>query len=72
MNRLLGQVEEGGPRPCGVEGENSVEVWRWQEVIAYCLLDWQGARAPIAYLIGRGLAPLVVRFGDFSPPSCCS
>jgi hypothetical protein len=21
----------------------------------YCLLDWQGARAPIAYLIGRGL-----------------
>ncbi len=25
----------------------------------YCLLDWQGARAPIAYLIGRGLAPLL-------------
>ncbi len=21
MNQLLGQVEEGGPRPCGVEGE---------------------------------------------------
>jgi hypothetical protein len=30
------------------------------------------ARAPIAYSIGRGLAPLVGRFGDFSPPSCCS
>jgi hypothetical protein len=23
------QVEEGGPRPCGVEGESSVKVWRW-------------------------------------------
>jgi hypothetical protein len=31
----------------------------------YCLLDWQGAQAPIAYLIGRGLNPLVGRFGDF-------
>jgi hypothetical protein len=29
MNQLLVQVEEGGPRPCGVEGEGSVEVWRW-------------------------------------------
>ncbi len=29
MNQLLGQVEEGSPRPCGVERENSVEVWRW-------------------------------------------
>jgi hypothetical protein len=29
MNQLLRQVEEGGPRPCGVEGESSVEVWRW-------------------------------------------
>jgi hypothetical protein len=86
VNQLLGQVEEGGPRPCGVEGESSVEVWRWYEVAylvavgrapfrrghPYCLVDWQGARAPIAYLIGRGLAPLVGRFGDFSPLSCCS
>ncbi len=37
-----------------------------------CLLDWQRARAPVAYLIGRGLEPLVGRFGDFSPPSGCS
>ncbi len=32
----------------------------------------RGARGPIANLIGRGLAPLVGRFGDFSPPACCS
>ncbi len=25
----------------------------------YCLLDWQGGRAPIASLIGRGLVPLL-------------
>jgi hypothetical protein len=29
MNQLLVQVEEGVPRPCGVERESSVEVWRW-------------------------------------------
>jgi hypothetical protein len=51
--------------------ESSVEVWRWQEAAylvavgrapfqrarPYCLLDWQGAQAPIDYLIGRGLKP---------------
>jgi len=70
----LGQVEEGGPRLCGVEVANLVAVGRAPSRRArpYCLLDWQGARAPIAYLIGRGLAPLVGRFGDFSPPSGCS
>jgi hypothetical protein len=65
MNQLLVQVEEGGPRPCGVEGESSVEVWRWQEVAylvavgrapfrrarPYCLLDWQGAQAPLGGLV---------------------
>jgi hypothetical protein len=30
----------------------------------YCLLDWQGAQAPIDYLIGRGLRPFG-KFGDF-------
>jgi hypothetical protein len=29
MDQLLVQVEEGGLRPCRVEGESSVEVWRW-------------------------------------------
>ncbi len=41
MDQLLVQVEEGGPRPCGVEGESSVEVWRWWEVAGCC-----GARPP--------------------------
>jgi hypothetical protein len=36
MDQLLVQVEEGGPRPCGVEGESSVEVWRWWEVAGCC------------------------------------
>jgi hypothetical protein len=47
-----------------------------RRVRPYCLLDWQGAQAPIDYLIGRGLKPLLiswlagnsspfVRFGDF-------
>jgi hypothetical protein len=29
MDQLLVQVEEGGPKTCGVEGESSVEVWGW-------------------------------------------
>ena len=33
MNQLLVQVEEGGPRPCGVEGESLVEVWRGGKVL---------------------------------------
>jgi hypothetical protein len=28
MDQLMVQVDEGGPRPCGVEGESLVEVWR--------------------------------------------
>jgi hypothetical protein len=43
MNQLLRQVEEGGPRPCGVEGESSVEVWRL-EMVGSCLLGRCGAR----------------------------
>ena len=31
MDQLMVQVEKGGPRPCGVEGESPVEVWRrWE------------------------------------------
>ncbi len=36
LNQLLGQVEEGRPRPCGVEGESLDEVWRW---LNSCLAD---------------------------------
>ena len=36
MNQLLVQVEEGGLRPCGVEGESLDEVWRW---LKSCLVD---------------------------------
>ncbi len=28
-DQLLGQVRGGSPRPCEVEVELSVEVWRW-------------------------------------------
>ncbi len=53
MDQLMVQVDEGGSRPCGVEGESLVEVWRrWEG--AGC----SGARPFVAYLIGRGLKPL--------------
>ncbi len=28
MNQLMLQVDGGGSKPCGVEGESLVEVWR--------------------------------------------
>jgi hypothetical protein len=36
MDQLMVQVEGGGPRPCGVEGESLVEVWRWWEGAGCC------------------------------------
>jgi hypothetical protein len=33
MDQLLVQVDEGGSRPCGVEGERLVEVWRGGKVL---------------------------------------
>ena len=33
MDQLLVQVDEGGSRPCGVEGESLVEVWRGGKVL---------------------------------------
>ncbi len=76
MDQLLVQVEEGGPRPCGVEGESSVEVWT-VEMVGICWLlggaplsegrapfrrahPFQKGRVLIAYLIGRGLKPLLI------------
>ena len=84
MDQLLVQVDEGGSRPCGVEGDSLVEVWRkwegagcsgarpfaegrapvgesaplWGRARPCCLLDKQGAQAPIDYLICRGLKHL--------------
>jgi hypothetical protein len=36
MDQLMVQVEKGGPRPGGVEGEIPVEVWRWWEGAGCC------------------------------------
>jgi hypothetical protein len=66
------QVDEGGSRPCGVEGESLVEVWRGGKVLvalehaplqkaapfARRARPFRGGRAVVAYLIGRGLKPL--------------
>ncbi len=36
MDQLMVQVERGGSRPCGVEGESLVEVWRGGKVLVAC------------------------------------
>ncbi len=36
MNQLMVQVDGGGSRPCGVEGESLVEVWRGGKVQVAC------------------------------------
>jgi hypothetical protein len=33
MDQLMVQVERGGSRPCGVQGESLVEVWRDGKVL---------------------------------------
>jgi hypothetical protein len=33
MDQLLVQVDEGASRPCGLEGESLVEVWRGGKVL---------------------------------------
>ncbi len=33
MDKLMVQVDDGCPRPCGVEGESLVEVWRGGKVL---------------------------------------
>ncbi len=72
MDQLLVQVDEGGSRPCGVEGESLVEVWRGGKVLvalervplqkgapfARRARPFGGGRALVAYLIGRGIKPL--------------
>ena len=36
MNQLMVQVDVGGSRPCGVEGESLIEVWRGGKVLVAC------------------------------------
>jgi hypothetical protein len=36
MNQLMLQVDGGGSRLCGVEGESLVEVWRGGKVLVAC------------------------------------
>jgi hypothetical protein len=63
MDQLMVQVEERGPRPCGVEGESSVKCGDGRKLLVavgrssfrracpYCLLDWQGAQALLGGLV---------------------
>ena len=65
MDQLMVQVDEGGPRPGGVEGESLVEVWRGGKVLVACgARPFQRGRALIAYLMAGGSSPFR-RFGDF-------
>jgi hypothetical protein len=34
MDQPLVQIDEGGSRPCGVEGDGLVEVWRGKVLVA--------------------------------------
>jgi hypothetical protein len=47
MDQLMVQVDEGGSKPCGVEGESLVEVWR----------RWEGADCCGARPYEEGCAP---------------
>ncbi len=74
MDQLMVQVDEGGSRPCGVEGESLVEVWRGGKVLVALERAplqkgaplWGrarpsgGGRALVAYSIGRGLKHLLI------------
>ncbi len=73
MDQLMVQVERGGSKPCGVEGESLVEVWRGGKVLVAVgraplrkgaplsrrARPFGGGCAPVAYLIGRGLEHLL-------------
>jgi hypothetical protein len=59
MNQLLVQVEEGGPRPCGVEGEFQLKCGDGRKLLTWLLwgVHLSEGRALIVYLIGRGFKP---------------
>ena len=73
MDQLMVQVERGGSRPCGVEGESLVEVWRGGKVLVACgVRPFKEGRAPFkkgAPLRGR-VRPccLLDRQGAQAPP----
>jgi hypothetical protein len=72
MDQLMVQVERGGSRPCGVEGESLVEVWRGGKVLIAVeraplrkgapfsrrARSFGGGCALFACLMGRGLRPI--------------
>jgi hypothetical protein len=53
MDQLMVQVDEGGSRPCGVEGESLVEVWRGGKVLVACGARPFGGRARHCCLLDR-------------------
>jgi hypothetical protein len=57
-----GAGRKGGPRPCGVEGESLVEVWRWWEGAGCC-----GARP---FPEGRALFKKGAPLSDRARPYC--
>jgi hypothetical protein len=72
MDQLMVQVDEEVSRPCGMEGESLVEVWRGGKVLvaleraplqkgapfARRARPFGGGRVLVSYLIGTGLKPL--------------
>ncbi len=65
MDQLMVQVDEGGSRPCGVEGESLVEVWRGGKVLAALErtplqkgAPLRGRVRPCCLLDRQGLKPL--------------
>jgi hypothetical protein len=62
MNQLMVQVERGDSRPCGVEGESLVEVWRGGKVLVAC-----GARL---FAEGRALCKKGAPFSERARPYC--
>ena len=65
MDQLLVQVDEGGSRPCGVEGESLVEVWRGGKVLVACGARPFAKRARPCCLLGRQGSQAPWSFGDF-------
>jgi hypothetical protein len=47
MDQLMVQVDKGGPRPCGVEGESLVKVWRGGKVLVALVRAPLGEDAPL-------------------------
>jgi hypothetical protein len=61
MNQLMVQVDGGGSRLCGVEGEILVEVWRGGKVLVACGARPFCKRAPLLQKgapFAKGRAPL--------------